>query len=184
MWDLAAGPFLAAAGLLVVAGVPKIIDPLPLVRALRTAGMPAGRVLVRAFAILEVAIGGWALVAPGRLSAALVGAAYLVFTAFVALVLTRGGVLGSCGCFGKPDTPATRSHLVLTAVAAITALAVTIDPPVGVWADVDAAGLTTAGLAVLIGFLAWQVMAVLPTTSPAAIRSSVAPTRPSTAKRG
>ena len=184
MWDLAAGPFLAAAGLLVVAGVPKIIDPLPLVRALRTAGMPAGRVLVRAFAIAEVAIGGWALVAPGRLSAALVAAAYLVFTAFVARVLTRGGVLGSCGCFGKPDTPATRTHLALTGGAALTALAVTIDAPSGVWSDVDPAGLTTAGLAVVIGFLAWQVMAVLPTTSPAAIRSGVAPTRPSSAKRG
>ncbi|TPG17144.1 MauE/DoxX family redox-associated membrane protein [Pedococcus bigeumensis] len=179
MWDLAAGPFLAAAGLLVVAGVPKIVDPLPLVRALRAAGMPAGRLLVRAFAVAEVGVGGWALTAPGRLSAALVAAAYLVFTAFVARVHGRGGVLGSCGCFGKPDTPATRSHLALTAVAALTALAVAVDAPVGVWSDVDTAGLTTAGLAVVIGFLAWQVMAVLPTTSPVAIRSSVAPTRPS-----
>ena len=179
MWDLAAGPFLAAAGLLVVAGVPKIVDPLPLVRALRAAGMPAGRLLVRAFAVAEVGVGGWALTAPGRLSAALVAAAYLVFTAFVARVLGRGGVLGSCGCFGKPDTPATRSHLALTAVAALTALAVAVDAPVRVWSAVDTAGLTTAGLAVVIGFLAWQVMAVLPTTSPIAIRSSVAPTRPS-----
>ena len=79
------------------------------------------------------------LVAPGRLSAALVAAAYLVFTAFVARVLTRGGVLGSCGCFGKPDTPATRTHLALTGVAALTALAVAIDPPAGVWSDVDTA---------------------------------------------
>jgi hypothetical protein len=146
--------------------------------------MPAGRLLVRAFAIAEVAIGGWALAAPGRLSAALVAAAYLAFTAFVARVLTRGGVLGSCGCFGKPDTPATRTHLALTALAALAALAVTIDAPSGVWSDVDSAGLTTAGLAVVIGFLAWQVMAVLPTTSPAAIRSSVAPTRPSPTQGG
>jgi hypothetical protein len=184
MWDLAAGPFLAAAGLLVVAGVPKLVDPLPLVRALRTAGMPVGRLLVRAFAIAEVAVGGWAVGAPGRLSAALVATAYLVFTAFVARVLTRGGVLGSCGCFGKPDTPATRTHLALTGVAALTALAVALDPPDGVWSDVDAADLTTAGLAAVIGFLAWQVMAVLPTTSPAAIRSSVAPTPSGPAERG
>ena len=47
MWDTAAGPFLAAAGLLVVAGVPKVADPLPLVRALRAAGMPVPRLLVR-----------------------------------------------------------------------------------------------------------------------------------------
>ncbi len=172
MWDLAAGPFLAAAGLLVVAGVPKLRDPLPLVRALRAAGVPVGRHLVRVFAAAEVVVGGWALVAPGRLSALLVAAAYLVFTAFVARVLTRGGVLGSCGCFGKPDTPATRTHAALTGVAALTAVAVAIDPPRGVWTDVDTAGLTTAGLAVVIAFLAWQLMAVLPTTSPAAIRST------------
>lgn len=175
MWDLAAGPFLAAAGLLVVAGIPKLVDPLPLVRALRAAGMPAGRLLVRAFALAEVIVGGWALLAPGRLGAALVATAYLIFTAFVARVLARGGILGSCGCFGKPDTPATRTHLALTGVAALTALTVAIDPPATVWTEVDSAGLTTVGLAAVIGFLAWQVMAVLPTTSPSAIRSSVAP---------
>lgn len=169
MWDLAAAPFLAAAGLLVVAGLPKVADPLPLVRALRVAGMPVPRVLVRAFALAEVAIGGWAVVAPGRASSALVAAAYLVFTLFVARVLARGGVLGSCGCFGKADTPATRTHLVLTAAAALVALWATIDPPRGVWTGVDAAMVTTVALGAVIAFLAWQVLAVLPTTTPAAI---------------
>ena len=176
MWDLAAGPFLAAAGLLVVAGVPKVVDPLPLVRAMRGAGFPVHRQLVRGFAVGEVALGAWALLAPGRYAAGLVAAAYLGFTAFVARVLTRGGVLGSCGCFGKPDTPATRTHLGLTGLAALTALAVAVDPPTGAWSDLDAATLTTAGLAVVLGFLAWQVMAVLPTTSPSAIRTTTSPT--------
>jgi hypothetical protein len=172
MWDLAAGPLLAAAALLVVAGVPKVADPLPLVRALRAAGMPVPRLVVRAFALGEVAVGGWAVVAPGRVSSALVAAAYLVFTAFVARVLARGGVLGSCGCFGKADTPATRTHLGLTAAAALVALWAALDPPHRVWWTVDAATLTTVGLAAVIAFLAWQVMAVLPATSPAAIRST------------
>ncbi|HEY3534847.1 MAG TPA: MauE/DoxX family redox-associated membrane protein [Pedococcus sp.] len=172
MWDLAAGPFLAAAGLLVVAGLPKAADPLPLVRALRAAGMPAPRHLVRGFALGEVAVGLWALAAPGRVGAGLVAAAYLVFTAFVARVLARGGVLGSCGCFGKADTPATRTHLALTTTAALVALGATLDPPRGVWSNVDATTLTTAGLAVVIAFLAWQAMAVLPTTTPAAVRSA------------
>jgi hypothetical protein len=178
MWDLAAGPFLAAAGLLVVAGVPKVLDPLPLVRALRTAGLPVHRQRVRGFAVAEVALGAWALLAPGRYAAVLVAAAYLVFTAFVARVLARGGVLASCGCFGKPDTPATRTHLALTAVAALTAVLVAVDPPVDAWADVDGASVATVGLAALIGFLAWQVMAVLPTTSPAAIRTAAGTTAP------
>jgi hypothetical protein len=172
MWEFVAGPFLAAAGLLVVAGLPKLADPLPLVPALRSAGMPGNRLLVRGFAAAEVAIGVWAVLAPGRLVAGLVAAAYVVFTAFIARVLTRGGVLGSCGCFGKPDTPATRTHLVLTAAAALVAGAVAVDPPAEAWSAVDGATLVTAGLAAVIGFLAWQVMAVLPTVSPAAIRSA------------
>lgn len=172
MWDLAAGPFLAAAGLLVVAGVPKLGDPMPLVRALRGAGLPASRPLVRAFAAAEVVVGLWALLSPNRWSAALVGLGYLGFTAFVVRVLVRGGILGSCGCFGKPDTPATGTHAVLTGLAALTAAAVAVAPPAHVWAHVDGELLTTVGLALLIGFLAWQVMAVLPTLTPAAIRST------------
>ena len=172
MWSVAAGPFLAAAGLLVVAGVPKVVDPLPLVRALRAAGWPASRVLVRGFAVAEIAIGLAALVVPGRPSAAGVAAAYLVFTGFVAHVLRRGGVLGSCGCFGKPDTPATHTHLALTAAAALAALATALDPPAGLWTDADGSAVATIGLAALIAFLAWQVMAVLPTTTPAAIRTT------------
>ena len=171
MWSVAAGPFLAAAGLLVVAGFPKVADPVPLVRALRAAGLPAGRPVVRVFAVAEVAVGVGALVAPGRATAAAVAAAYLVFTGFVAHVLRRGGVLGSCGCFGKPDTPATATHLVLTAAAVLAAVATALDPPSGLWAGADGAVVATAGLAVLIAFLAWQVMAVLPTTTPAAIRT-------------
>ncbi|KQU68248.1 MauE/DoxX family redox-associated membrane protein [Phycicoccus sp. Root101] len=182
MWDALAGPFLAVAGLLVVAGVPKVIDPLPLVRALRSAGFVVppgpGAALVRLFAVGEVVVGVWAVVAPGRASAALVAAAYLVFTLFVGRVLTRGGVLGSCGCFGKPDTPATRTHLVLTAAAALVAVALAADPPSAVWsgaaanAPAGASIVTTVALAVVIAGLAWMVMAVLPTTTATAVRSA------------
>ena len=141
MWDALAGPYLAAAGLLVLAGVPKVADPAPLVRALRSAGFtvpPApGALLVRSFAVAEVVVGVWAVVAPGRVVAGLVAAAYLVFTAFVALVLARDGVLGSCGCFGKPDTPPSRTHLALTAAAALVAGAVAVSPPTDAWAATD-----------------------------------------------
>lgn len=172
MWDLAAGPYLAAAGLLVVAGVPKLSDPLPLVRALRQSGLPGSRLLVRAFAAVEVAVGVWAVVMPSRLSAALVAAAYLLFTVFVVRVLRRGGILGSCGCFGKPDTPATRTHAALTAAASLAAAIVAAAPPAAPWSGPAGDLVATAGLAALVGFLAWQVMAVLPTTTPAAIRTT------------
>jgi hypothetical protein len=176
MWQIVAAPFLAAAALLVVAGGPKIADPLPLVRALRSVGLPAGRGLVRAFALAEVAIGLAALVQPSRSTALLVAALYAGFTAFVGLALARGGVLESCGCFGKADTPPTRAHLVLTALLAVAAGALAVAPPVDpVWTG---ATLTSPSSGVLVGFavllavLAHAVMAVLPLATPAAARSA------------
>jgi hypothetical protein len=176
MWGIVAAPFLAAAALLVVAGGPKIVDPMPLVRALRSVGLPAGRQLVRAFALAEVALGVAALVHPSRTTALLVAAAYAGFTAFVGLALARGGVLESCGCFGTADTPPTRAHAVLTAVLAVAAGTLAVAPPAGaVW---SAAVLTRPATVVLLGFaallavLAHAVMAVLPLATPAAARSA------------
>jgi hypothetical protein len=172
MWDLLAGPFLAAGGLLVVAGLPKLRDPLPLVRPLRTTGLPASGLLVRLLALAEVALGVAAVVAPGRVTAALVAVAYAAFTAFVALAVRRGGVLGSCGCFGRPNTPPTRAHLVLTGGATATAAALAVFPPgTGVWSGAAPASTAAlAGFAVLLGALAYLVLAVLPTTTAAAVR--------------
>lgn len=168
-------PFLAAVALLVGAGVPKLRDPMPLVRALRSTGLPAGRSVVRGIAAAEVGLGLWAAARPSALTAALVCAAYLVFTGFVALALQRGGVLGSCGCFGKADTPPTRSHLVVTAGLAVLAGAVAVSPERAAWTSGTAAAVAgTLALAALITFLAWQALAVLPTVTPAAVRSTVA----------
>lgn len=165
-------PFLASSALLVVAGVPKLRDPLPLVRALRGTGMPASRLLVRGVAAAEVVIGGLAIILPGSLSAALVCAAYLLFTAFVVLALHRGGVLGSCGCFGRADTVPTTAHAVLTGAAAVVAGITAWQPAVALWTGMPMGELALLWACVgLVGFLAWQVMAVLPTTTPAAIRS-------------
>jgi hypothetical protein len=166
-------PFLAASALLVGAGVPKLGDPMPLVRALRSTGLPASRSLVRVLAAVEVALGLWAMARPGAINAALVCAAYLLFTGFVLLALTRGGVLGSCGCFGKADTPPTRSHLAVTAGLAALAGAVVIAPERAAWSTAPSTTLVgTLALAVLITFLAWQALAVLPTVTPAAVRST------------
>jgi hypothetical protein len=183
MWSLAGGPFLAAAGLLVLAGVPKLRDPMPLVRALRSAHLPASRALVRAVAGGEVLVGVAALLRPGRVSAVLVALSYLIFTAFVGLVLRRGGVLGSCGCFGRPDTPATPAHLGVTGVLALASLLLAVAPPdEPVWASVTPASITLVALAALIAWLAYIVMAVLPSTTPAAVRSAAA-APPATARR-
>ena len=108
--DALAGPYLASALLLVVAGAAKVRDPLPLVRALRSARLPAPVSGVRLLAAAEAVLGTTALLLGGRLTAALVAASYAAFTGFVLLVRRRGGVLASCGCFGRADTPPTTGH--------------------------------------------------------------------------
>lgn len=170
VFRLLAVPFLASAGLLVLAGLPKVRNPLPLVRALRSVGLPTPRPLVRGFAASEVALGGLAGLRPGPVTAGLVCAAYLLFTAFVVLALRRGGVLGSCGCFGRADTVPTTAHAVLTAAAAATAGAVAFGPPGG-WVSIGTHPALVLGCAALVAFLAYQVVAVLPATTPAALRS-------------
>ena len=176
MWPALAVPYAAAAVLLAVAGVPKVRDPGDLVRAVRSVGMPFGRNAVRAFAAAEVVVAVAALAVPNRLTAALLALMYAGFTAFVVTALRRGGVLSSCGCFGKADTPPTRAHALVTGVASGTALLVAVDPPgAGAWSALTDSGVLAAAglvaLVALVGFLAWQVMAVLPSVQPAGIRS-------------
>ncbi len=172
-WGVLAVPFLAAGALLVLAGAPKVLAPGDLVRALRSTGLPAPVVGVRAFAALEVVVGVAAVVAPSRVTGLLVGLLYAGFTAFVVRALARGGVLSSCGCFGKADTPPTRAHALLTGLAALVGLGVAVAPPTDPWQGVGAG--TVAGLVALtalVGFLAWQVMAVLPSVDARAVRSA------------
>ena len=126
--DPLAGPFLAAAVLLVAAGAAKLVDPLPLVRALRSARLPGGATLVRALALGEVVLGLAAVLVGSRLTAIGVALSYAGFTAFVLLARRRGGVLASCGCFGKADTPPTTTHVVTTGALAVVAAAVAVRP--------------------------------------------------------
>jgi len=176
MWPALVVPYAAAAVLLGVAGVPKVRDPGDLVRAVRSVGMPFGRGAVRAFAVAEVVVAVAALAVPSRVTAALLAAMYAVFTAFVVTALRRGGVLSSCGCFGRADTPPTWAHALVTGAASAVALLVAIDPPgTSPWSALtDSGALAVVGfvaLVSLVGFLGWQVMAVLPTVQPSAIRS-------------
>lgn len=110
-------PYLAVCALLGVAGVAKAVRPGDTANALRAA--PA---LVRAGAIVEIAVAVAAFAAPGPVTGALVAASYIGFAVFVVLALRRGWALSSCGCFGRPDTPPTVAHAVLNAAAAASAV--------------------------------------------------------------
>ena len=160
-----AGPYLASAVLLVVAGSGKLRDPLPLVRALRSVRLAAGVRTVRVLATAEVLLGTAAVWAGSRLTALLVALSYLAFSALVVLARSVGGVLASCGCFGRADTPPTTLHVVVTAGFAAVAAAVAVRP-LGALPDVLAAG-PAAGLPLLlaagaVGTTAYLVLALLP----------------------
>ena len=115
-------PFLAATVLLGAAGLAKAVRPGDTANALQAAQLPVGRNLVRIGSLVEVAVAVVALAVPGPVTAALVAAAYLMFTAFIVVALRRGWALSSCGCFGRSDSPPTRLHAVLNAGAAGSAV--------------------------------------------------------------
>lgn len=119
-----AGPFLVATLLLTAAGALKAFDPTTTTGALRQAGLAVPAAAVRIGGALEVVIGIVAIVTGVPLAAALVALSYALFTAFVVVALVRHLPIGSCGCFGKVDTPPSSVHLVLNLGAIVTAVAV------------------------------------------------------------
>jgi hypothetical protein len=129
MGHVLAGPYLAVAALLMVAGLAKVARPGDTARALSAAGLPGRRtpLLVRLGGGAEVVVALWSLVVGGPAAAAVVFASYLGFALFIGLALRRGWPIASCGCFGTPDRPPSRGHLVLDGVAAAVALAWAVD---------------------------------------------------------
>jgi hypothetical protein len=113
----------AAALLLLAAGALKVADPTRTAGALAARGwaVPAGA--VRAGALAEAALGAATLAVGGRLLPALVAASYAGFAWFVAGALRSGRPVGTCGCFGRPDTPPRLVHVVTDAALALAAAA-------------------------------------------------------------
>jgi hypothetical protein len=161
-----AGPYLAAALLLVAAGLAKVRRPADTSIALRRAGLPAPEWAVRAGAAAEVAAGCWALTS-GREAAGLVALSYLGFAGFVALALRRGSPVSSCGCFGRADSPPTVSHVVLNLAAAATAAWAAFHAHAGaatVLRQQPLAGVPLVLLTGAVAYLASLVIGVLPKT--------------------
>ena len=126
------GPYLAACVLLVVAGAAKAVRPGDTARAM--AGnlgfrLTLVRPVVRMLAAVELLVGIAGMARPSPPTAGLIAGSYLVFTIFVGVTLARGGPLASCGCFGTPDTPATRTHVIVDLVLAVSALTVALKVP-------------------------------------------------------
>jgi len=121
-----AGPFLIAASLLAAAGVVKVVDPANAVGALRAFGVPVPSAAVRCVGAVEALLAVSAALTGAPVLAALVAASYLLFTAFVLMALARDLPIGSCGCFGKVDTPPSVLHVAVNLGAVAAALGVAV----------------------------------------------------------
>jgi hypothetical protein len=122
------GVHLAGCAVLLVAGFAKLRRPDALAVALARRARSSRRSMalaVRALAATEVVLGVVGIARPAGAAAALVALSYAGFTAYVALLRRAGGALASCGCFGEPDTPATRAHVAVTATFALASTVVT-----------------------------------------------------------
>jgi hypothetical protein len=141
------------------------------VNALRAAGLPASAAAVRVLGIGELGLAGVVLLAPSRAAVALLAAAYLAFAGFVAVLRRRGSPLSSCGCFGKPDTPATTTHIVIVSmIAGVMALAATTTGAASVTEVVVAgpwAGLPLLAAVAVTAGLAWAALSVVPVVAAA-----------------
>jgi hypothetical protein len=160
-----AGPFLVAALLLVAAGALKAIDPAATAGALRRAGLPMPPTAVRVGGGVEVVVGLAAIVTGGTVAAALVAVSYALFTAFVVVALVRHLPIGSCGCFGKVDTPPSPVHLLVNVGAVVSAVAVAIGPGGGirdVLADQELLGLPFLLLVATATYLVFLALTALP----------------------
>ncbi len=159
-------PAVAAAALLALAGAAKIIDPTMTVGALRAMGLPGSSSLVRAAAAGELALGALALATGHAVAFALVALSYLAFALFVAAALRRGTMIGSCGCFGRDDTPPHWSHLGLNLALAGVAAGATAwgHGPVDLVGDHPGDGLVLLGFASLLVWLLHAAYVDLPRT--------------------
>jgi hypothetical protein len=161
------GPALAIAALLALAGAQKVLDPTMTVGALRALRLPASPPAVRAGAASELALGVLAIGLGGAPIWLLVAASYLGFAAFVVAALRHGTMIGSCGCFGREDTPPHWSHVALNAVLAGVALALALQgdgAPLDAVIDRPGQGAVVSVLAAVALALLYAVYVELPRT--------------------
>jgi hypothetical protein len=165
------GPALVVASLLALAGAQKVLDPTMTVGALRALRLPSSAVLVRAGSLAEMALGAAAVSVGGPVVWWLVAASYLAFGTFVVAALRSGTMIGSCGCFGRDETPPHWSHVVLNAGLAALAVGVAVrapEAPIEALADHPGTGLMVALLGGLALYLLYAAFVELPRTLAAA----------------
>jgi hypothetical protein len=160
------GPFHVIAGLLLVAGAAKLVHPGPTADVAKAAGLPASRVLVRIFAVAEIAAAGAAIILGGPAAVAAVALMYLVFAGFIVMLRARGITTAGCGCFGQEtEDPPGALHIVVDVVAAmiaVVAAVVSVPDIAAVLAEQPLAGVPYLGLVALGVWLLMVMLTDLP----------------------
>jgi len=156
-----AGPFLIAAVLLAAAGIAKLVDPANTVGALRGFGIGVPPAAVRLAGALEAALAVVAGSTGAALPALLVAASYVAFSVFVAAALVTHRPIGSCGCFGKVDTPPSALHLVVNLGAAVAAMGVASAGGGGLGSVLSAQPLAAVPFLLLVATGAYAAFALL-----------------------
>lgn len=114
-------PLALAALVLCVAGVAKLRAPEAAVNALSTLGAAPPAVVVRAFALLELALGIVCLVRPTVVWDVTLASLYSAFCALALLLARRRS---PCGCFGQRQESASGGQSLLSgALAAVAVVA-------------------------------------------------------------
>ncbi len=166
----------AAALLLLVAGLAKVVRPAPTAELLTTLGLPGRSEVAIGIGIGESAVGVLALAVGGPALAIATGALYVGFVLVVWRAMAAGAA--SCGCFGRVDAPPSWIHVVgNVALAAVSFVAATGDAPVHVMDRQPAGGV---GFVLLVGVVAGLALVVF-TALPEALgarRGSPTPAAP------
>jgi hypothetical protein len=163
------GPALCAALLLVCAGAMKVVDPAMTAGALRALRLPSSKLLVRAGAGAELVLGLLAVTVGWPVLWWLVAASYVAFAAFVMVALRAGTMLGSCGCFGREDTPPHPTHVMLNVALAATAVVAAVrdvGAPLDAIVDDPGEGSVVLALSLLAVALLYAAYVDLPRALP------------------
>ena len=159
------GPFLIAALLLGAAGIAKAIEPTMTVGALRRFGIPVPSGAVRGLGVLEALLAVAAAVTGSPILAVGVAASYLLFSVFVVIARARRLPIGSCGCFGRIDTPPSWLHVAVNLAAAASALGVAARDGGGLGATLGHQPLAGIPFLALVGvgaYAAFTALTVVP----------------------
>jgi hypothetical protein len=128
------------------------------VGALREMGLPSRPELVRLLALGELVLGVLAVVVGGSVVWTLVAASYIAFGMFVVAALRSDAPIGSCGCFGRPDTPPHWLHVVIDVgiwLAVVTWVARMEQSPLDEIADHGSDGAVAIAAALAITAFVW-----------------------------